>query len=88
MNVKEPVTSLPHPRNDFIGSAVQGLKSLWDSFRIAAWLGWQIESNWTDPFLFAVYSLVKPLASVMILVVMYGVITKGFSRAHFFPICI
>lgn len=20
------------------------------SFRTAAWLGWQIESNWTDPF--------------------------------------
>ena len=32
------------------------------SFRMAAWLGWQIESNWTDPFLFAVYSIVKPLA--------------------------
>jgi ABC-2 type transport system permease protein len=25
------------------------------SFRLAAWLGWQIESNWADPFLFAVY---------------------------------
>lgn len=47
------------------------------SFRTAAWLGWQIETNWTDPFLFAVYALVKPLASVLILVVMYGVITGG-----------
>lgn len=44
---------------------------------MAAWLGWQIESNWTDPFLFAVYSLVKPIASVLIIVVMYGVITRG-----------
>ncbi len=34
----------------------------WRSFRTAAWLGWQIESNWADPFLFAVYSIVKPLA--------------------------
>ena len=32
------------------------------SFRMAAWLGWQIESNWTDPFLFAIYSIIKPLA--------------------------
>lgn len=47
------------------------------SFRIAAWLGWQIESNWTDPFLFAVYSIIKPVAGAAILVVMYGVITEG-----------
>src|SRR5512137_266937 len=49
----------------------------WRSFRMAAWLGWQIESNWADPFLFAIYSLVKPLAGAFILVVMYGVITEG-----------
>lgn len=47
------------------------------SFAVAAWLGWQIESNWADPFLFAVYSIVRPVASVMILVVMYSVITRG-----------
>jgi ABC-2 type transport system permease protein len=47
------------------------------SFRVAAWLGWQIESNWTDPFLFAVYSIIKPLAGAAILVVMYSVITNG-----------
>ena len=49
----------------------------WRSFRMAAWLGWQIKSNWADPFLFAIYSLVKPLAGAFILVVMYGVITDG-----------
>jgi ABC-2 type transport system permease protein len=47
------------------------------SFRVAAWLGWQIESNWTDPFLFAIYSIIKPLAGAAILVVMYSVITSG-----------
>ena len=47
------------------------------SFRMAAWLGWQIESNWTDPFLFAVYSVIKPVAGAAILVVMYAVITRG-----------
>jgi ABC-2 type transport system permease protein len=50
---------------------------LWRSFRVAAWLGWQIESNWTDPFLFAVYSFVKPVAGAAILVIMYGIITQG-----------
>ncbi len=52
-------------------------QSFWRSFRTASWLGWQIESNWTDPFLFAVYSIVKPLSGAAILVVMYTVITGG-----------
>ncbi len=47
------------------------------SFSTAAWLGWKIESNWTDPFLFAVYSIVKPLASAGILVIMYSVIAQS-----------
>lgn len=50
---------------------------LWRSFRTAAWLGWQIEANWADPFVFAVYSIVKPLALAGILVVMFGTITGG-----------
>jgi ABC-2 type transport system permease protein len=51
--------------------------SILRSFRFAAWLGWQIESNWTDPFLFAIYSIIKPLAGAAILVVMYSVITNA-----------
>ena len=58
------------------------------SFRTATWLGWQIESNWTDPFLFAVYSIVKPLAGAGILVVMYTIITRGTSALRCFRICI
>jgi len=59
--------------------------SLLRTFRMASWLGWQIESNWTDPFLFAIYSIVKPLASAAILVVMYSVITKGNFSDPIFP---
>ncbi|HEX2980144.1 MAG TPA: ABC transporter permease, partial [Anaerolineaceae bacterium] len=59
--------------------------SQWNAFRMAAWLGWKIESNWTDPFLFAVYSIVKPLAGAAILVVMYSVITQGDFSAPLFP---
>src|SRR4030095_2119202 len=55
------------------------------SFRMATWLGWQIEANWTDPFLFAVYIIIKPLASVAILVVMYSIITKGNYASPVFP---
>jgi len=57
--------------------APHAIAALWRSFRLSSWLGWQIESNWADPFLFAIYSLIKPLASVMILVVMYSIITDG-----------
>ena len=54
------------------------------SFFTAAWLGWQIESNWADPFLFAIYSIARPIAGVMILVVMYSVITGGATQQPIF----
>ena len=47
------------------------------TIKTAGKLGWAMESNWTDPFLFAIYSIVRPLASSLILVVMYYVITRG-----------
>ncbi len=49
----------------------------WRSFRTAIGLGWAIESNWSDPFLFAIYTMAKPLAAAGILVVMFQVITQG-----------
>jgi ABC-2 type transport system permease protein len=59
--------------------AVRGitLADAWRSFRTAIGLGWAIESNWSDPFLFAVYTMAKPLAAAGILVVMFQVITQG-----------
>jgi ABC-2 type transport system permease protein len=67
MTIAQRVLDLPAVRRS------DGLRS----FLVAAWLGWQIESNWTDPFLFAVYSIIRPLASVLILVVMYSIISGG-----------
>lgn len=43
----------------------------WRILRCSAWLGWQIESNWASPWLFALYVLVKPLAGSLLLVGMY-----------------
>ena len=43
----------------------------------AAKLGWAVESNWTDPYLFTVYSVARPLASALILVFMYIVVVGG-----------
>ncbi|MEW6083484.1 MAG: ABC transporter permease [Chloroflexota bacterium] len=55
------------------------------SFTMATWLGWQVESNWTDPFLFAIYVIIKPLATAAILVVMYSIITNGDYESPLFP---
>lgn len=64
-----------------IGSAasVRGitLADAWRSFRTAVTLGWAVEANWSDPFLFVVYTIAKPLAAALILVVMFQVITQG-----------
>jgi ABC-2 type transport system permease protein len=47
------------------------------SFKTAAWLGWQVESNWTDPLLFFAFSILKPVASVLILVFMYRAVSQA-----------
>jgi ABC-2 type transport system permease protein len=38
------------------------------SLATGARLGWAIESNWTDPFLFAVYSVARPVGATLVLV--------------------
>ncbi len=76
---------MPSVQTTPLRELLSNLRSLWRSFRTAAWLGWQIESNWTDPFLFAVYSIIKPLSSAAILVVMYSIITRGNFDSPVFP---
>lgn len=48
--------------------------------RTAAWLGWQVESNWTSPLFFLGFSILRPLASVMILVFMYYAVSQTGSQ--------
>jgi len=54
------------------------------TFKNAAWLGWQMEANWTDPFLFATYSIVKPIAGTLILVFMFMVVVGSGTDEAFF----
>jgi ABC-2 type transport system permease protein len=60
-------------------ASVRGMtfSDAWRSFRTAIGLGWAVESNWSDPLLFGIYTLAKPLAAALILVVMFQVITGG-----------
>ena len=53
----------------------------WRTFWTAARLGWLMEANWTDPLLFSIYSVAKPLFGVFILVFMVNVISGGTSAA-------
>jgi ABC-2 type transport system permease protein len=57
------------------------------AFSTAAKLGWQMEANWTDPLLFFIYSVAKPIASALILVFMLLVIAgPGATEARAFVI--
>src|SRR5207253_3054752 len=41
------------------------------TLKLAAWLGWQLETNWASPWLFALYMIVKPVCGSLMLVCMY-----------------
>src|SRR6266478_1770863 len=47
---------------DFAMAVADFVKSAGESFGV----GWKIESNWTDPVLFATYQVIRPLASLLI----------------------
>lgn len=47
------------------------MKALTGRLKLAAWLGWQIESNWADPLTFVVYSVLRPVGTALILAGMY-----------------
>jgi ABC-2 type transport system permease protein len=41
------------------------------TLRWSTWLGWQIESNWVDPWLFTLYLIIKPITGSLVLVFMF-----------------
>jgi len=51
--------------------AVTSMQTALARARTAAWLGWQVEGNWADPVLFAIYIVARPLATALILFAMY-----------------
>jgi ABC-2 type transport system permease protein len=54
-----------------------GVPAWWRALRTSFWLGWQIDSNWADPWLFFVYSVARPLAGALIVVFMYFAVSAG-----------
>src|SRR4030095_15089998 len=67
-------------------AAPRGARTFGARLRSAAWLGWQIESNWADPFVFVVYALLRPLATALILAGMYWAVSGQATRQDRFPL--
>lgn len=58
------------------------------TLRLAAWLGWQLETNWASPWLFSLYMIVKPVCGSLMLVFMFyaaRAATAGRVPAEFLP---
>ncbi|MEM3053298.1 MAG: hypothetical protein QXJ47_02975, partial [Candidatus Caldarchaeum sp.] len=43
------------------------VRALWSS----AWVGWEVESNWTEPFIFIGLQVIRPLASTLLFPLLY-----------------
>lgn len=63
--------------------SINALREHLRTFRVAAWLGWQIEGNWADPLVFFIFAILRPMASALILLVMYQVIAGGQKGEYF-----
>ena len=52
------------------------------SLRASTWLGWQVSSNWTNPLIFLIYVVMRPVSAALILAVMYRVIAGPSSTPY------
>ncbi len=64
--IGDPARAAPRPLVDVSRALATGAR-----------LGWAIESNWSDPLLFAIYSIIKPLGAALILVAIVWAISGG-----------
>jgi ABC-2 type transport system permease protein len=53
------------------------MKRLAQILGASAWLGWHVEANWAEPWLFLIYAVAKPLATTLILYFMVKVVSHG-----------
>ncbi len=60
----------------------RGLRETFRGYLTAARIGWAVEANWADPILFFTYSVAKPIAAALILVVMLDIVSGGQAPAY------
>jgi ABC-2 type transport system permease protein len=63
------------------GEGESGIRETLRAFVVSARIGWRMEANWTDPVLFFIYSVAKPVSAALILVVMLSVVGGAGSEA-------
>ena len=59
---------------------------LYKYIRESAILGWKLDSNWTDPTLFAIYYMIRPLSGLLIVGFMYIIVSAAsgsFNQQYF-----
>ncbi len=57
---------------------------IWRTLRAAATLEWQVQGNWTSPWLFLLFLIVKPLIAALVLVFMYWAVNGFHSHGGIF----
>ena len=71
---------------DFARTEGGGTDDTLRNLRAALVLGWRVESNWTDPLLFFIYTVARPIASLLLLVVMVTIIGGSAMGTKMIPV--
>lgn len=58
--------------------------TVWQTLRAAIWLEWQARGNWTNPVLYLLFLVLRPVTAALVLVFMYWVISGYSSQGAFF----
>jgi ABC-2 type transport system permease protein len=56
----------------------------WQTLRAATWLEWQSRGNWTNPLLYCIYLIVRPMTASLVLVLMYWVVSGAHAHGGIF----
>ena len=74
MAVTEPLVAVPGGIGDPARAEGLGLVDTLRHIRAALLLGWRVESNWADPVLFGIYTVIRPVSSMLLLTVMVTIV--------------
>ena len=74
MAVTEPLSAAVGGIGDPARAEGRGLVDTLRHIRAALLLGWRVESNWADPVLFAIYTVIRPVSSMLLLTVMVTIV--------------
>src|SRR5439155_7535829 len=73
LDPRKVLSRVPRDAREARGEAdlTASMSTYWRTFKTAAWLGWEVDWNWTEPWLFVRYLVMKSGAGAVILVLLY-----------------